>query len=307
MLNPTQTEDMINLLYQGFDIELISFEFEIPIEELEKCQIQLDIRKSVKKALSEGRVEEAVNTLTEFINNEDYNIVERLMLQQITAFRDKNNIDNSQLEKLRQEATEIGFKEDLNNILEKLEIKIPKVELIKKDEKKKRKKNKGKKHQEQELAPEKEQEKPIEEPSETKKNNPNYEQVIENYKKRIAEGPKDIINLRNLLAYAYYCAGKNELAKEVLLDNMTESGSFKAYQLMILIEKSEGNFDDAKGWAKDALEKFPNSIQIRKQLILIAREEGKPQEILRLAKEILSIDSNNEESKKIIHQMSKER
>ena len=294
-------------MYQGFDIKLISFEFEISIKELEKCQKQLDIRQSVKKALTEGRAEEAVNTLTEFINNEDYNIVERLMLLQITAFRDKNNIDNSQLEKLRQEATEIGLKDDLNTILEKLEIKIPKVEPIKKDEKKKRKKNKGKKHQEQELAPEKEQKNPIEQPRKTEKNNPNYEQVIENYKKRIAEEPKDILNLRNLLAYAYYCAGENELAKEVLLENMTESGSFKAYQLMIHIEKNEGNFEDAKVWAKDALDKFPNSIQIRKQLILIAREEGKPQEVLRLAKEILSIDSNNEESKKIIHQMTKER
>ena len=77
-----------------------------------------------------------------------------------------------------------------------------------------------------------------------------------------------------------------------------ETSSYMAYRQLIHIEKKEGNFEDAKLWAYEALDKFPNSIEIREQLISIARAEKDDQEIIRQLKDIIGIDPENEKNKK---------
>ena len=51
-------------------------------------------------------------------------------------------------------------------------------------------------------------------------------------------------------------------------------------------------------WAYEALEKFPESIEIREQLISIAKEEKDNQEIIKQLKEIIDINPKNKINKK---------
>ncbi len=55
-----------------------------------------------------------------------------------------------------------------------------------------------------------------------------------------------------------------------------ERSSYMAYRQLIHLEKVEGNFEDAKMWAYDFLDKFPTStgaIKVREQLKSMEREE----------------------------------
>ena len=62
-----------------------------------------------------------------------------------------------------------------------------------------------------------------------------------------------------------------------------------AYRQLIYIENEEGNFEDAKLWAYEALDKYPDSIPIRKQLISIARIEQNDEEVVEQLKKIEDI------------------
>ena len=73
-----------------------------------------------------------------------------------------------------------------------------------------------------------------------------------------------------------------------------------AYRQLIHIEKKTGNLEDAKLWAYEALEKFPKSIEIRKQLISIAREEKDEQEVIKQLRDIIEINPQNEKNKNIL-------
>ena len=56
--------------------------------------------------------------------------------------------------------------------------------------------------------------------------------------------------------------------------------------------------EDARLWAYEALDKFPNSIEIREQLIALAKKEKDDQEVIRQLKEIIEINPINEKNKK---------
>lgn len=101
-----------------------------------------------------------------------------------------------------------------------------------------------------------------------------------------------------MLAFTYFKAGKIEEARDELLSIIEQSSSYVAYRELIYLEKNEGNLDDAKFWAYEAIERFPDSIYIREQLISIARLENDNEEIIKLLKEIIDIDSSNERNKK---------
>ena len=73
--------------------------------------------------------------------------------------------------------------------------------------------------------------------------------------------------------------------------------------LNFLYPHTEGNFEDAKLWAYEALDKFPNSIEIREQLISIARIEKDDQEIIKQLKDIISIEPESEKNKKRLQSM----
>lgn len=76
-----------------------------------------------------------------------------------------------------------------------------------------------------------------------------------------------------------------------------ESSSYMAYRQLVHIEKKVGNLEDAKLWAYEALDKFPNSIEIREQLISIAREEKDDKEVIKQLRDIIEINPQNEKNK----------
>ena len=134
---------------------------------------------------------------------------------------------------------------------------------------------------------------------------PDYEEIINKYKREIEINPNKSLNKRNLLAFAYYRAGRIEEARDELLLLIEQLSSYMAYRQLIYLEKNEGNLDDAKLWAYDAIDKFPDSIDIREQLISIARVEKDDQEIIKLLKEIMDLDPNDERNKKRLETISK--
>ena len=123
-----------------------------------------------------------------------------------------------------------------------------------------------------------------------------YEKLINKYKKEIAL--EKSTKKRNLLAFAYFKAGKIEEARDELEKLINENNNYISYRQLIHIEKQENNLDDAKLWAYEALEKFPESIEIREQLISIAKEEKDNQEIIKQLKEIIDINPKNKINKK---------
>ena len=70
-----------------------------------------------------------------------------------------------------------------------------------------------------------------------------------------------------------------------------------AYRQLVHIEKKIGNLEDAKLWAYEALDKFPNSIEIREQLISIAKEERDEQEVIKQLRDIIEINPKNQKNK----------
>lgn len=128
--------------------------------------------------------------------------------------------------------------------------------------------------------------------------NPDYEKTINRYKNEIVANPQKAQDKRNLLAFAYYKAGKVDEARNELMKLIEETNSHIAYRQLIHIEKENGNFEEAKLWAYEALDRFSKSIQIREQLISIAKIEDDRKEVIRQLKDIININTLNEKNKK---------
>ena len=75
-----------------------------------------------------------------------------------------------------------------------------------------------------------------------------------------------------------------------------------AYRQLIYIEKLEGNIEDAKTWAYIAIDKFPNDVEVRKQLISIAKLENDNKEI---KNQLKNIERINLQSMKNIERLQK--
>ena len=126
----------------------------------------------------------------------------------------------------------------------------------------------------------------------------NYEEIINRYKTEIESNSQNTQEKRNLLAFAYFRAGRIDEARDELMTLIEETNSYMAYRQLVHIEKLEKNLEDAKLWAYEALDKFPNSIEIREQLISIARAEKDDQEIIKQLKDIIVINPENEKNRK---------
>ena len=124
-----------------------------------------------------------------------------------------------------------------------------------------------------------------------------YKKIIDKYKKEIASNPQDFQEKRNFIAFAYLKLGKIDEARAELVKLIEEIDSFMAYRQLIYIEKLEGNIEDAKSWAYIAIDKFPNDIEVRKQLISIAKLENDNKEI---NNQLKNIDRINLQSMKNI-------
>lgn len=295
MLNPKEIEEVISLINKGYDLELLAFELEIDLKELEKYRIQLQLRKFVKDSIKKGQVAIAVEKLSSFIKKSDNNIVERLMLLKLNSYINKTNIDEQELQIIEDERKGLGFDKSIDDILEELGIQIPKRKssnIRKKEKKDSREEKDTYVSVDEELDENEEAEKP------------DYEQTIKKYKAQIAAQPNKSVNKRNLLAFAYFRAGMIDEARNELISLIEEHSSYYAYRQIVHLEKNEGNLEDAKLWAYDCLDRFPDNIGIREQLISVAKKENNNKEVIRLLKEIIELnpgnDKNQEKLKKAI-------
>lgn len=224
MMQQNEIEEIIRLLNNGFDVEIISLELDVPIEEIKKCKKQLELRKYAKESIASGSQEECetYEKDKEEVIPKDYQpLIEKYKSEIDTA----NKIIDEEVEKAIKNGT-YGRKEKSNE-LSKNETRV----LIK----------------------------------------------------------------RNLLTYAYFMAGKIEESRNELM-GLIENGNYTAYRQLIHLEKEEENYQDAKLWAYDALERFPESIRLRDQLIDIAKKEGDNKEVIKQLREIVKINPNNEQN-----------
>lgn len=273
-----EIEEIIRLIYKGFDLELISFELDIPIEQLYEYEKRLEIRQFAKESIKHENIEDAIDKLNTFIRNTDNNVVERAMLLKLMAYKNKINVKKD-LQDLEQERKNLGFSNSIDEILEELKVQIPK------------RKNKNI-TKEQNIKKEEQLEENKKEISGTI-----YEKIINKYKTEIELNPQDSQIKRNLLAFAYFKTGKINEAKDELMSLIQENNNYMSYRQLVYIEKKEGNLKDAKLWADMALDSFPDSIEIREQLIRIAKEENDEQEVISQLKKIISINPRNKKNK----------
>lgn len=287
MIRQNEAEEIIRLIHNGFDLDLLSFELDISTEQLQEFTKRLKIREFAKRSITNGTISEAICKLESLIENNDTYIIEQLMLLKLKAYADRTNINEQDMQELEEKRKKLGITNSLDKILTDLGLQIPK----------RKSSNLRKRKQIGTTNSINENEEVIEDDSEELVK-PYYEDIIEKYKIEIQTNPQKSQLKRNLLAFAYFKTGKIDEARDELLTLIQETNSFIAYRQLIHIEKSQQNFEDAKLWAYEALDKFPNSIEIREQLISIAKSENDEQEIIRQLKDIIRIDSENEKNKK---------
>lgn len=281
-----EIEEIIRLIHNGFNLELLSFELDIPIEQLQDCKKRLELRKFAKESIKKGKIAEAIDRLNNFIKNTDNNIIEKTMLLKLSAYTNKITISEEDLSEIEEEKKKLGLSSDIDEVLEELQVQIPK-----------RKSSNIRKKEKQNIMEQPIQEEYVKEvEEETVK--PDYEKIINKYRAEIDSNSQNTQEKRNLLAFAYFRAGRIDEARDELMTLIEETNSYLAYRQLVHIEKAEGNFEDAKLWAYEALDKFHNSIEIREQLISIARIEKDDQEIIKQLKDIISIEPESEKNKK---------
>lgn len=280
MIRNNEIEEIIRLINKGINVRLLAFELEIPFEDLENYKKQLELRKLIKRLVDTGKIDEALGYLTEFVERAEYSIIEKLMLIKLKAYAEKRVVTEEELQVLENEKKKIGLTKNINEILEELGIQMPKRKLSNL-----KKKNKQEKEIEDVI---------YEDYAEDIENKEiNYEEIIKKYKEEIKTNPQKALNTRNLLAFAYFKSNKIDEAREELLSLIEQNSSHTAYRQIVHLEKSQGNIEDAKLWAYDGLEKFPESIAIREQLITIAKQEDDNEEVIRQLKEIIEINPEN--------------
>lgn len=287
MIRLNETEEIIRLIHNGFDLELLSFELDVPIKQLQEYKKRLEIRQFAKESIKNNKVAEAIDKLSTFIENADTSIIEKTILLKLRAYTEKTSVSEEDLQYLDEERKKLGLRSSIDEVLEELKVQIPK-------RKNSNIRKKVKQSVNEQLGEEEQHEEEISE--ETTK--PNYEETIRKYKAEIASNPQNSQGKRNLLAFAYFRDGRIDEARDELMALVEETSNYMAYRQLIHIEKKEENFEDAKLWAYEALDKFPNSIDIREQLISIAKAEKDENEVIKQLKDIIGINPENEKNKK---------
>lgn len=147
-------EQIIKLLEMGFDAELISFELEIPTEDIEECrkqlepmnndaeqekesndeatkidydeiinkykeqiqreQEQLQLRTFARNSLLDGNVQEAIKKLRNFVNQSEENVVESLMLQKLETLSKGHVVKINDLQDIEASKNRINIQRTLN-------------------------------------------------------------------------------------------------------------------------------------------------------------------------------------------------
>ena len=98
MIGVNETEEIIRLIHKGFDLELLSFELDVPIEQLQEHKKRLELRQLTKESIKNGRMAESIDRLNDFIKNTDNSIIEKAMLLKLEAYANKTNINGVNLQ-----------------------------------------------------------------------------------------------------------------------------------------------------------------------------------------------------------------
>lgn len=127
MVKPNEIEEIISLIHKGVDLELLSFELDIPMEKLQEYKKRLELRKFAKKSIKKGRIIEAIQRLDDFIKNTDNSIIEKTMLLKLKSYANGISISEENLKRIEEERKKIGFSSTIDEVLEDLEVQIPKI------------------------------------------------------------------------------------------------------------------------------------------------------------------------------------
>ena len=56
MIRSNETGEIIRLIHNGFDLELLSFELDVPIEQLQEYKKRLELRQFAKKSIKNNKI-----------------------------------------------------------------------------------------------------------------------------------------------------------------------------------------------------------------------------------------------------------
>ena len=126
MIRLNETEEIIRLIHNGFDLELLSFELDVPIGELQEYKKRLELRQFAKESIKSGKIAEAIDRLNIFIENTDSNIIERTILLKLRAYTNRTTVNEEDLQDLEEERKKLGLSSSIDEVLEELKVQIPK-------------------------------------------------------------------------------------------------------------------------------------------------------------------------------------
>ena len=126
MISLNETEEIIRLIHNGFDLELLSFELDVPIEQLQEYKKRLELRQFAKESIKNNKVAEAIDKLSTFIENADTSIIEKTILLKLRAYTEKTSVSEENLQYLDEERKKLGLRSSIDEVLEELKVQIPK-------------------------------------------------------------------------------------------------------------------------------------------------------------------------------------
>lgn len=103
MLTKNEEEEIIGLINNGIDLELLSFELGIPIDQINEYNKQLQIRRFIKQSIDTGKEKEAIKKLEDYINSSENCIVEKMLLIKLKAYCDKRNVSDDELKQIEED------------------------------------------------------------------------------------------------------------------------------------------------------------------------------------------------------------
>ena len=259
-------EDFIALIKAGVSEKVMKLEFDLSEEEYVLLKKLIFIRDELVKALKAKNSQELQNIIKKYGKKD-------VLVEYVAYFAEDK--ENEFLARLDSES-----KERFNSLLEEYEIKLEKPKI--------RKEKQGKK----------------EVPKEDKKSIKTFSDGEIAILREKAE--RGNLNQKNIFAFTLFKSGRVDEAREYLMDLIDESKSYTAFRQLIYLEKSEGNYEDAKIWALEADEQFPNNLGIKEVSFRIAREEGNVPEMIQIAKQIKRIKPDDKKYEEEIARIKKD-
>lgn len=100
---------------------------------------------------------------------------------------------------------------------------------------------------------------------------------------------KGTLNQKNIFAFILYKSGRIDESRDYLMGIIDNYKSYYAFRQLIHLEKETGNLEDAKIWALEAEDQFPDNLGLKEARFRIARKEGNVDDMFLIAKEIRAL------------------